>query len=93
MLDLCCNSGGFAVYAKVKGSADEVTGIDIDETAVALAKQNANLNQARVRIVQAEGRHPDAEPRTNLNRSADERIEPVGLHANTLRRQTRRTKR
>src|SRR5436309_3027983 len=54
VLDLCCNSGGFAVYAKVKGNAEEVTGIDIDESAVALAKQNANLNMARVRIVQAD---------------------------------------
>src|SRR5205807_2022669 len=47
VLDLCCNSGGFAVYAKVKGGAEEVVGIDIDESAVDLAKQNANLNMAR----------------------------------------------
>lgn len=54
VLDLCCNSGGFAVYAKAKGNADEVTGVDLDEEAVELAKQNANLNQARVRFVQAD---------------------------------------
>jgi 23S rRNA (cytosine1962-C5)-methyltransferase len=54
VLDLCCNTGGFAVYAKALGNADEVTGIDLDEQAVALAKQNANLNQARVRFVQAD---------------------------------------
>ena len=54
VLDLCCNSGGFAVYAKALGGAAEVTGVDIDESAVALAKQNANLNQAQVRVVQAD---------------------------------------
>ena len=54
VLDLCCNTGGFAVYAKVKGGADEVVGIDLDEQAIELAKQNANLNQARIRFVQAD---------------------------------------
>src|SRR5207237_9351952 len=47
VLDLCCNSGGFAVYAKALGQAEEVVGLDLDEQAIALAKQNANLNQAR----------------------------------------------
>jgi 23S rRNA (cytosine1962-C5)-methyltransferase len=54
VLDLCCNTGGFAVYAKALGQAGDVVGIDIDEEAVVLAKQNANLNQARVRLVQAD---------------------------------------
>jgi len=54
VLDICCNTGGFAVCAKVLGSAEEVTGIDLDEEALALAKQNANLNQARVRFVQTD---------------------------------------
>jgi 23S rRNA (cytosine1962-C5)-methyltransferase len=54
VLDLCCNTGGFAVYAKVLGQAEEVVGIDLDEQALAMAKQNANLNQARVRFVQAD---------------------------------------
>src|SRR5204863_838142 len=40
VLDLCCNSGGFSVYAKVAG-ADEVTGVDLDEQALAMARQNA----------------------------------------------------
>src|SRR5207253_676398 len=31
VLDLCCNTGGFAVYAKALGQAGEVVGIDIDE--------------------------------------------------------------
>ena len=54
VLDLCCNTGGFAVYAKALGGADEVVGVDLDEQALGLARQNANLNQARVRFVQAD---------------------------------------
>jgi 23S rRNA (cytosine1962-C5)-methyltransferase len=54
VLDLCCNSGGFAVYAKALGGADEVTGVDLDEEALALGRQNAGLNGVRVRFVQAD---------------------------------------
>jgi 23S rRNA (cytosine1962-C5)-methyltransferase len=54
VLDLCCNSGGFAVYAKALGGAGEVVGVDLDETAIELAKQNAKLNRAEVRFVQAD---------------------------------------
>jgi 23S rRNA (cytosine1962-C5)-methyltransferase len=54
VLDLCCNSGGFAVYAKALGGADEVTGVDLDEEALALARQNAGLNSVRARFVQAD---------------------------------------
>src|SRR5262249_48912629 len=54
VLDLCCNSGGFAVYAKARGGAEEVVGVDLDEQALALARQNAGLNQVRVRFVQAD---------------------------------------
>jgi 23S rRNA (cytosine1962-C5)-methyltransferase len=54
VLDLCCNTGGFAIYAKTQGEAEEVVGIDIDESVIALAKSNAHLNQARVRFVQAD---------------------------------------
>src|SRR5437660_3445974 len=54
VLDLCSNTGGFAVYAKTLGGADDVVGVDLDEEVIALAKQNANLNQARVRFLQAD---------------------------------------
>jgi 23S rRNA (cytosine1962-C5)-methyltransferase len=54
VLDLCCNTGGFAVYAKALGGAEEVIGVDLDEQAIALGRQNANLNQARIRFVQAD---------------------------------------
>lgn len=54
VLDLCCNTGGFAVYAKALGGAGEVTGVDLDEAAIELAKGNAKLNGAQVRFVQAD---------------------------------------
>jgi 23S rRNA (cytosine1962-C5)-methyltransferase len=54
VLDLCCNTGGFAVYARARGGADEVVGVDLDEQALALARQNAGLNGVRVRFVQAD---------------------------------------
>lgn len=44
VLDLCCYTGGFAVSAAVAGASD-VTGVDLDETAVAQARRNGNLNQ------------------------------------------------
>jgi 23S rRNA (cytosine1962-C5)-methyltransferase len=54
VLDLCCNTGGFAVYARVLGQAEEVIGVDLDEQALALAGDNANLNQVRIRFIQAD---------------------------------------
>lgn len=54
VLDLCCYTGGFAVQAKKLGNAAEVTGVDLDEHAIAMAKENANLNQARVRFVHSD---------------------------------------
>jgi len=54
VLDLCCNTGGFAVYAKALGHAEEVVAVDLDEKALELAGQNAHLNQARIRFVQAD---------------------------------------
>ncbi|MBS0194513.1 MAG: class I SAM-dependent rRNA methyltransferase [Proteobacteria bacterium] len=53
VLDLCCNSGGFGIYAKARG-ADEVIGLDLDEEILAIAKKNAQLNDAKVRFVQAD---------------------------------------
>ncbi|MBX9579822.1 MAG: class I SAM-dependent rRNA methyltransferase [Gemmataceae bacterium] len=54
VLDLCCNTGGFSVYAKALGGAAEVVGVDLDEQALELARGNAHLNNARVRFVQAD---------------------------------------
>ncbi|MBX3397841.1 MAG: class I SAM-dependent rRNA methyltransferase [Gemmataceae bacterium] len=53
VLDICCNTGGFAVYAKV-GGATESVGLDLDEQVIELAKQNAKLNGVTVRFVQSD---------------------------------------
>lgn len=54
VLDLCCYTGGFSVQAKALGKAEEVIGVDLDEDPLAVARENANLNQARVKFVQAD---------------------------------------
>jgi 23S rRNA (cytosine1962-C5)-methyltransferase len=54
VLDICCNSGGFAIYAKARGDAGEVIGIDLDEEILAIAEKNARLNNAKVKFVQAD---------------------------------------
>lgn len=52
-LDICCNTGGFAVYAKVAGATESI-GIDLDESVIELAKQNAKLNSVQVRFIQSD---------------------------------------
>lgn len=54
VLDLCCYTGGFAIQAKKLGAAREVTGVDLDAQPLELAKENANLNQVRVKFAQAD---------------------------------------
>lgn len=54
VLDLCCYTGGFSLAARKLGGAREVIGVDLDETAVVLAHENANLNQVRVDFVHAD---------------------------------------
>jgi 23S rRNA (cytosine1962-C5)-methyltransferase len=54
VLDVCCYSGGFAVQAKKRGGAAEVVGVDLDAEPLAMARDNANLNQVRVQFVQAD---------------------------------------
>jgi len=58
VLDLCCYTGGFGLAAKVAGKAAEVTGVDLDEWAVAAAQKNAKANglegpKAGIRYVHA----------------------------------------
>ena len=57
VLDLCCNTGGFGVYAAVRG-ASEVVGVDIDPAVLDIARGNARLNdlhgKAMPRFVQAD---------------------------------------
>jgi 23S rRNA (cytosine1962-C5)-methyltransferase len=54
VLDLCCNTGGFSIHARVRGEAADVTGIDLDENALELARENAQLNGVRLRFIQAD---------------------------------------
>lgn len=54
VLDLCCYTGGFGICAKVLGGAEQVTAVDLDEAAIVIAKENANLNQARVKFAHAD---------------------------------------
>lgn len=54
VLDLCCYSGGFSIFAKMLGGAAEVTGVDLDEKAIAMAKRNANINRQRIEFVHAD---------------------------------------
>jgi len=54
VLDLCCYSGGFSIAAKMLGGAKDVTAVDLDEKAIAMAKRNANLNQQRINFVHAD---------------------------------------
>jgi 23S rRNA (cytosine1962-C5)-methyltransferase len=54
VLDLCCYTAGFSLNAKVTGGAEDVTAVDLDEAAIAQAKRNANLNQARIKFVHAD---------------------------------------
>jgi 23S rRNA (cytosine1962-C5)-methyltransferase len=57
MLDVCSYTGGFGINALKAGAAREVTCVDLDEKAIALARENANANQVRPTLV-----HSDAFP-------------------------------
>ena len=54
VLDLCCYTGGFGLNALVRGKAREVTCVDLDEKAVALARENGNANQVRLDVIHAD---------------------------------------
>ncbi len=54
VLDVCCYTGGFAIQAMKLGQAHEVTGVELDESAAALARDNAKLNRLKLSIVQAD---------------------------------------
>ena len=53
LLDLCCNSGGFAMHA-IRGGAKHVEAYDLDEEAVALARANVHANDLRCDVAQAD---------------------------------------
>lgn len=51
VLDVCSYTGGFGLYAAKLGGAAEVTCVELDPEACALAERNARINQARLRAV------------------------------------------
>jgi 23S rRNA (cytosine1962-C5)-methyltransferase len=54
VLDLCCYTGGFALQAKRLGNAADVTAVDLDEQAIAVARDNARLSQQKVNFIHAD---------------------------------------
>jgi 23S rRNA (cytosine1962-C5)-methyltransferase len=54
VLDVCCNSGGFGIYAKALGHSKDVTGLDLDEGVIEIAKKNAKLNNAEMKFVHSD---------------------------------------
>jgi 23S rRNA (cytosine1962-C5)-methyltransferase len=54
VLDVCSYTGGFGLNALVRGQAADVTCVDLDEKAIALARENANANQVRPQLVHAD---------------------------------------
>ena len=54
VLDACCYTGGFGLNALIRGQAREVTCVDLDENAVALARENGNANSVRLSVVHAD---------------------------------------
>lgn len=54
VLDVGCYTGGFGLCAKLLGNARAVTSVDLDEAALAMARTNINLNNARIQLVHAD---------------------------------------
>lgn len=50
VMDICCYTGGFSIYA-MKGKASAVTAVDLDAEALEGLKRNANLNSVKVNAV------------------------------------------
>ncbi len=50
VLDVCCYSAGFALNCLVNGGASHVTGVDMSESALALARSNAERNGVADRL-------------------------------------------
>lgn len=64
VLDLCTNTGGFALAARA-GGAQSVTAVDLDEEVLELARKNARENRSKIHF-----EHADLFPflRANLER-------------------------
>ncbi len=51
VLDVCSYTGGFGLYAKKLGGAQEVTAVELDPEACELCKKNARLNKVDIETV------------------------------------------
>jgi 23S rRNA (cytosine1962-C5)-methyltransferase len=51
VLDACSYTGGFGLNALLRGQAREVTCVDLDENAAALAREHGNANEVRLNVV------------------------------------------
>lgn len=54
VLDVCSYTGGFGLYAKTLGQAEEVTCVELDPEAAEAGRKNAHINQARINTVCAD---------------------------------------
>ncbi len=54
VLDACSYTGGFGLNALIRGKAREATCVDLDEKAIAIARENANANNVRPTLVHAD---------------------------------------
>ena len=50
VLDVCCYTGGFSLNCLVNGGASEVVAVDMSESALTLARSNAELNGVADRL-------------------------------------------
>jgi 23S rRNA G2069 N7-methylase RlmK/C1962 C5-methylase RlmI len=53
VVDICCYSGGFAIYASL-GGAESVQGVDSSESALELASKNATLNGCDIEFIKSD---------------------------------------
>ena len=85
VLDLCCYTGGFAVQAKRLGNATDVTAVDLDEKAIAIARENAHLNQQKINFVHADAfgymRHDRQWPNIRRRRPRSAEVDPQPARA------------
>lgn len=54
ILDVCTNAGGFALSCAATGRPKSVTGVDLDEKALARARRNGEINKLKVEWVHAD---------------------------------------
>src|SRR6266540_7053886 len=54
VLDAFCYTGAFGIAARTAGKARQVVGVDLDENALAVARENGSLNRAEIEWIHAD---------------------------------------